>query len=76
MLRNGKKDFAKEMKKLWNAKETVMPIVVDSLETVSKGLDKRRVTRDQRKNRATKIILTDPKLGSVEFFRKFVTIAE
>ena len=34
-------DFARELKKLWNMKMMVVPIVVGALETVSKGLEKR-----------------------------------
>ena len=31
-------DFAKELKKLWNIKMTVIPIVIGALGTVTKGL--------------------------------------
>ena len=34
-------DLAWELKKLWNMKVTVIPIVVDVLKTVSKDLEKR-----------------------------------
>ena len=31
-------DLAKEMKKLWNVKVTIIPIVIDVFDTVTKGL--------------------------------------
>ena len=31
-------DFATELKKLWNMKVTIIPIVIDSFGTVTKGL--------------------------------------
>ena len=31
-------DLAKELKKLWNMKVTIIPIVIDALGTVNKGL--------------------------------------
>ena len=34
-------DLAKRLKKLWNVKATVIPIVVGALGTVLKGLEKR-----------------------------------
>ena len=34
-------DFARELKKLWNVKEMVIPIVNDVLRTVTKGLVQR-----------------------------------
>ena len=34
-------DLAKELNKLWNMKETVIPIVISALDTVTKGLIKR-----------------------------------
>ena len=33
-------DLARELKKLWNMKMTVIPIVIDALGTVTKGLVK------------------------------------
>ena len=40
MMENGKKnlDFPRELKKLWNMKVTVIPIVIGALGTVTKGL--------------------------------------
>ena len=31
-------DFARELKKLWNMKVTIIPIVIGAFETVTKGL--------------------------------------
>ena len=33
-------DLARELKKLWNMKETIVPIVMDALGTITKGLSK------------------------------------
>ena len=33
-------DFAKELKKLWNVKLTAMPIVIDAMGVVTRGLVK------------------------------------
>ena len=37
--------FAKELKKLWNMKVTVMPIVIRALETTPKGIRRLRKKR-------------------------------
>ena len=44
-------DIARELKRLWNMKVTVIPIVVGALGTFTKSVEKETVrTRDQSKN--------------------------
>ena len=43
-------DLARELKKLWNMKVKVIPIVVGALGTVPKGLEKGLESGNQRKD--------------------------
>ena len=61
-------DLASELKKLWNIKATIIPIVIGDLDTVTEGLIKGLVELEIRGRVET--IQTTSLLGSARILRK------
>ena len=65
-------DLARELKKMWNMKVTVLPIVISALGTVTNGFIKR--LEDLEKRRRVETIQTTALLRSARTLRRVLEI--